>query len=298
MSVFVRDSTVLIEITDVSSQQTRSSFKAIAPKNQRQAASCVPSWDEPLSSWSSSGLKRTFDFLCVFCALPILIPVYLAIGLAVRLTSKGPVLFLQKRIGLYGRPFTVLKFRTMVHQHGAEHQRVTTSGDQRFTRVGAFLRRWKLDELPQLLNVLAGQMSLVGPRPKLPEHEPLSLPCRPGVTGAATVAFALEEFELERVPRHQLDDFYNNIVLPAKRNLDKHYMAQATFRSDLGLIVDSLLRRWDPSTLKKLLAHESRAVPNWRLQPLQPLEVQDLHFKVPLGLRFEEPVTAEKDIGS
>ena len=211
-----------------------------------------PLWDRRLSPWSRSTLKRTFDLVCVFCSLPVLAPVFLVVGLAVRLTSAGPVLFLQKRVGRHGRLFTILKFRTM-KRSGTPHQAVTTAGNQRFTSIGLFLRRWKLDELPQLWNVLAGQMSLVGPRPKLPEHEPCLLPCRPGITGAATAAFAREEIELDRVPKDALDDFYNNVVLPAKRKLDIQYMARATFRSDLRLLVDTVLRHWDTDTMRRLL---------------------------------------------
>ena len=177
--------------------------------------------------------------------LPLLVPIMLAIALAVRLTSSGPVLFLQKRVGRNGRTFTILKFRTMIHAADKAHHAVTTAGNQRFSPIGPLLRRWKLDELPQLLNVLAGDMSLVGPRPKMPEHVISNLPCRPGITGAATIAFAREEAVLGRVPEDQLEFFYHTVILPAKRRLDASYMAHATFLSDLRLIVDSALRRWD-----------------------------------------------------
>jgi lipopolysaccharide/colanic/teichoic acid biosynthesis glycosyltransferase len=156
-------------------------------------------------------------------------------------------------MGRHGRIFTILKFRTMIHSSHRAHLPVTTSGNQLFTPVGPFLRRWKLDELPQLLNVLVGHMSLVGPRPKLPEHAISDLPCRAGITGAATIAFAREEASLDRVPKRQLDFFYHSVVLPAKHRLDAEYMAHATFLSDLKLIVDSVLRRWDSSVMEDLL---------------------------------------------
>jgi lipopolysaccharide/colanic/teichoic acid biosynthesis glycosyltransferase len=181
------------------------------------------------------------------------IPSLLLIGLAVRLTSPGPVFFLQKRMGRHGRSFTILKFRTMIHDADKAHHPVTTSGNQLFTPVGPFLRRWKLDELPQLLNVLAGHMSLVGPRPKLPAHAIADLPCRCGITGAATIAFAREEEFLDRIPKHHLESFYHSVVLPAKHRLDAEYMAHATFFSDLKLIFDSVFRRWDTSTVESLL---------------------------------------------
>lgn len=212
---------------------------------------------EELSPWSQSTAKRLFDCFCVFLTLPLLLPLLLVIAIAVRLTSAGPVLFLQKRVGCHGRTFTILKFRTMMHDSDVRHHAVTTADNQPFTSIGPFLRRWKFDELPQIFNVLLGHMSLVGPRPKMPEHVMLDLPCRPGVTGAATIAFAREETILDRVPKHSLDAYYHKVILPTKRQLDADYMAQATFFSDLKLIVDSVLRRWDGSVADALLEAES-----------------------------------------
>ncbi|MDE3148741.1 MAG: sugar transferase, partial [Acidobacteriota bacterium] len=166
--------------------------------------------------------------------------------------SSGPVLFLQERTGRHGRAFTIFKFRTLVHAADIEHHAVTTAANQRFTPVGPFLRRWKLDELPQLLNVLLGDMSLVGPRPKMPEHLVAAIPCRPGITGAATIAFGREEALLAQLPKEQLDVCYHTVILPTKHSLDAHYMAHATFLSDLKLIVNSVLRRWDDSILDSL----------------------------------------------
>lgn len=208
-----------------------------------------------LSPWSRSTAKRIFDCVCVIAALPLLVPMLLAIGLAVRLTSSGPVLFLQERVGRHGRAFTIFKFRTMVD--AATHQTVTTAGNQRFTSIGPFLRRWKLDELPQLLNVLLGDMSLVGPRPKMREHVASKPLCRPGITGAATFVFAREETMLDRIPKHRLQDYYHSVILPAKRRLDADYMARATFLSDFKLIVDSVLRRWDVKDLETLVGMEA-----------------------------------------
>jgi lipopolysaccharide/colanic/teichoic acid biosynthesis glycosyltransferase len=202
-------------------------------------------------------VKRVFDCACVLPTLPLLIPVLAIIAVAVRLTSRGPAFFLQQRMGRDGKSFTIVKFRTMLYTTKASHRAVTTAKNQRFTPIGPFLRRWKLDELPQMLNVLAGHMSLVGPRPKMPEHAKASLPCRPGITGAATIAFALEESVLDRIPKHQLEDYYHRVVLPTKRKLDADYMSQASFGSDLRLIVDSVIRRWDTSLMEGLLKSEA-----------------------------------------
>jgi lipopolysaccharide/colanic/teichoic acid biosynthesis glycosyltransferase len=212
--------------------------------------------DERVSTWSQSGLKRFFDVICVLLALPLLIPILIVVGLAVRFTSRGPVLFLQKRTGLHRRNFTILKFRTMEHLGNGSRNKVTTAGNQRFTPIGPFLRRWKLDELPQVLNVLIGDMTLVGPRPKLPEHQLGELKCRPGITGAATIAFAREEQILAHLPHHDVDEYYHSIILPAKLRLDREYTAQSTFLTDLELIMDTILRRWNAAEIFRSLEIE------------------------------------------
>jgi lipopolysaccharide/colanic/teichoic acid biosynthesis glycosyltransferase len=240
------------------------------------------------SPWSRSGARRLFDCVCVLLALPLLVPALLAIALAVRLTSHGPVLFLQKRVGRHGRIFTILKFRTMIHATDKAHHAVTTASNQRFTPVGSFLRRWKLDELPQLLNVLWGDMSLVGPRPKMPEHVIFDLPYRPGITGAATIAFAREEVVLDRVPRHHLESYYHTVVLPAKRRLDAEYMARATFLSDLKLIVDSVLRRWDSSVMESLL-NAGPFEAEGRMPPSRASDPEAAFTRVPIPPSVDRP---------
>jgi lipopolysaccharide/colanic/teichoic acid biosynthesis glycosyltransferase len=199
-------------------------------------------------------MKRFFDCACILPVVPLLIPIFLVIALAVRLTSRGPVLFLQKRIGRHGRTFTIVKFRTLEHRLDRAHQPVTTADNQRFTPVGPFLRRWKLDELPQLWNVLSGDMSLVGARPKLPEHQIGELQCRPGITGAATIAFAREESFLTKLPKQILEECYHERILPAKHQLDVDYMSRATFLSDFKLLVDTVLRRWDTSVMEEIMS--------------------------------------------
>ena len=216
----------------------------------------LDSCSETLSPWAGSGLKRCFDCICVLLALPLLIPIFCLVALAIRCTSRGPVHFLQKRMGRNGRTFTIFKFRTMPHIPVGGRSAVTTVGNQDFTPVGPFLRRFKLDELPQLLNVLRGEMSLVGPRPKLPEHQISPLNCRPGITGAATLAFAREEQFLAQLPEHELDVYYHSVVLPAKHRLDAEYMSRATLFSDMKLILDSAMRRWDTTVIARLLGFD------------------------------------------
>ena len=207
-----------------------------------------------LSPWVRSGAKRFFDCACILPLAPLLIPLCFAVGLAVYLTSSGPVLFLQKRVGRRGQIFTIVKFRTLIHCCDDSHQAVTTAANQRFTPVGPFLRRWKLDELPQLWNVLIGDMSLVGARPKLSKHQLGELECRPGITGAATIAFACEESVLALLPEQELDDYYQEVILPIKHGIDQEYMARATFLSDFRLLVNTVFRRWNTTLMESLLA--------------------------------------------
>jgi len=156
-------------------------------------------------------------------------------ALLVRVTSPGPVLFRQRRAGRYRVPFTLYKFRSM-HVNPDPGSPLTVDGDPRVTRVGALLRRYKLDELPQLWNVIRGDLSLVGPRPKLPHLEPLDLPYRPGVTGSATLAFRNEERILSALRDCHVHAFYDRCVKPRKAQLDRQYMGSATLWSDLGLL--------------------------------------------------------------
>jgi lipopolysaccharide/colanic/teichoic acid biosynthesis glycosyltransferase len=202
------------------------------------------------STWSRSRAKRCFDVLAVLLSLPVALPILVAIGICVRLGSRGSALFVQVRIGECGQPFKIYKFRTMLHNSGSPRPSVTTTRNQKFTSIGPFLRKWKLDELPQLLNVLRGDMSLVGPRPKMPEHQSGPLFCRPGMTGAATLAFGREEILLARIPKNELNNFVRNVLSPVKSQMDGEYMVSASFGSDLALIIRSVFRQWPDERLE------------------------------------------------
>jgi hypothetical protein len=139
-------------------------------------------------------------------------------------------------------------------------------------------------------------MSLVGPRPKMPEHVISDLPCRPGVTGAATIAFAREEAVLDRIPRHHLEACYYSVVLPAKRKLDAEYMAHATFLSDLKIIVNSVLRRWDNSLMEGLLHKAIKQEDRETIFPAPEAELAMIRArKLPA---MERPVSAEQGAGA
>jgi lipopolysaccharide/colanic/teichoic acid biosynthesis glycosyltransferase len=188
------------------------------------------------SRWCLSRSKRAVDILIALAVLALLTFPMLVIAICVRLTSKGPALFVQKRVGRGGHLFRIYKFRSMTT--GASACPGHTRGDdRRITAFGRLLRRFKLDELPQFYNVLRGDMSLVGPRPKLPLHEPIpDMPYRPGITGAATLAFRHEEHILNAVHANHLDHFYDQQIRPLKAHMDLHYMSQATLLSDMRMI--------------------------------------------------------------
>jgi lipopolysaccharide/colanic/teichoic acid biosynthesis glycosyltransferase len=165
-------------------------------------------------------------------------------ALLVKASSPGPVLFRQRRAGRNGKEFHLLKFRTMVQNAPSAGPGVTRRGDPRITPLGVRLRQWKLDELPQLLNVLRGEMSLVGPRPDLPEYL-ASLPAgqnrilqlKPGLTSPATLAFRNEEDVLAQAPAEQVLQLYLGQVLPQKVRLELAYAETASLLTDLHLLL-------------------------------------------------------------
>ncbi len=177
-------------------------------------------------------------------ALLLLSPLFLAVALAVRLSSPGPVIFRQWRAGRCGREFQLLKFRTMTVQAGDGAPGVTCAGDGRVTNIGRWLRKFKLDELPQLLNVLRGEMSLVGPRPDLDDFwRQTSYSARqvlnliPGLTGAASIVFRNEEDLLAEIAPEQLTTFYVQKLLPEKARIDLDYASRANFLTDCALML-------------------------------------------------------------
>lgn len=196
-----------------------------------------------VSQWSLSGSKRLWDLAIALPVLVVFAVPMLVIALCIRLTSKGPAIFVQKRVGRNGHLFSIYKFRSMtVETNEGCGPGLTKDGDCRITTLGRWLRKLKLDELPQFYNVLRGELSLVGPRPKLPQYEAvLNMPYRPGITGASTLAFRHEEEILSSVPTDQMEHFYNQRIKPLKARIDARYMRQATFWTDLKLIGATVL---------------------------------------------------------
>jgi lipopolysaccharide/colanic/teichoic acid biosynthesis glycosyltransferase len=192
------------------------------------------------SPWVGSKMRRCIDCSIATGVILLLAPFLPLIALLIKITSAGPVFFRQRRMGRHGNEFTLYKLRSM-RVEDEPGSPITVEGDLRITPIGAFLRRWKLDELPQFWNVVKGDMSLVGPRPKLPHHEGLHLPCRPGITGPATLAFKDEEKILVGIPGHKLDDFYDQYIKPVKARIDREYMETATLHSDLSTLVQTVV---------------------------------------------------------
>jgi lipopolysaccharide/colanic/teichoic acid biosynthesis glycosyltransferase len=207
--------------------------------------------DAPRTSFYVRWGKRLFDVAASLAGLAISSPILIFCALLVRLTSRGPVLFRQTRVGHLGRPFTLIKFRTMKQGAEALGSAVVVNGDTRLTPVGGFLRRTKLDELPQLIHVLRGAMSFVGPRPRVPSEVDLDDPkewilltARPGVTSFASIHHRMEADYCARQADPQA--VYRAKVLPQKLSLDAEYVQSPTFLLDLKLMVLTFLLVWSP----------------------------------------------------
>lgn len=190
--------------------------------------------------------KRLFDLLLAGAGLLALLPLLLVIALAIKLDSRGPVFYRQVRVGRHGREFRIHKFRTMTHNPADRGPQLTVGTDARITRVGAFLRRSKLDELAQLIDVLQGSMSLVGPRPEVPRYVALYpaelrakvLSVRPGITDFASVEYRDESTLL--AASADPERTYREVVLPAKLALQAKYVDAAGVFTDLKLIARTL----------------------------------------------------------
>jgi lipopolysaccharide/colanic/teichoic acid biosynthesis glycosyltransferase len=183
-------------------------------------------------------MNRAFDLPVALLGLVVTAPVVLAAAVAVKLDSPGSAFYAGPRVGRAGRPFRIHKLRTM---RAGEGPAITAGDDPRITRVGRFLRRTKIDELPQLFNVVKGEMSLVGPRPEDPDYVALYTPeqrrllsVRPGITGPAALAFADEETILRGGDGEKR---YLEQVMPRKLALELSYLEGASFASDVGILV-------------------------------------------------------------
>jgi lipopolysaccharide/colanic/teichoic acid biosynthesis glycosyltransferase len=193
-------------------------------------------------------LKRIFDFLVSLFGLIIFSPLFLIIAILIKLDSEGPVFYRGERIGKDGKPFRIFKFRTMVKDAEKMGGPSTSADDPRLTKIGKFLRKYKLDELPQLINVLKGEMSLVGPRPEVkmyvdmlkPEEKEIILSVKPGMTDLAS----LWDFHEEEVLKGSEDPekTYLEKIRPRKIQLQIEYVKNRSFLLDLKIILKTILK--------------------------------------------------------
>ena len=191
-------------------------------------------------------VKRLFDIVASFCGIVILFPLIVIVSILIKLTSKGPVLFKQVRVTKNGRLFKIYKFRTM-RENSEGNKQITVGNDSRITGVGHILRKTKLDELPQLFNVLKGEMSLVGPRPEVPKYVELYteeqreiLKVSAGITDYASIYFSNESELLGEAENPE--EFYIKKIMPYKIELNKKYIKEIGIVTDIKLIILTILK--------------------------------------------------------
>src|SRR3972149_3619496 len=192
-------------------------------------------------------MKRLFDILFSFIGLLLLQPLFVVVAIMIKVDSTGPILFRQGRVGKNFRRFIIYKFRTMVVDAEKKGLRITSGGDNRITRTGRLLRKFKIHELPQLFNVLKGDMSLVGPRPEVikyvewykDDYERI-LSIRPGITDISSMTFRNEESILQGVD--DPERYYVHVLLPEKMRLAREYIQNVSFFYDVRLIFKTLYK--------------------------------------------------------
>ena len=189
--------------------------------------------------------KRCFDIFFSLLGILLLLWLFLIIAIAIKCSSKGPVLFKQERVGKDAKTFKIWKFRSMVVDAEAKGMQITTDGDNRITKVGKFIRKTKIDELPQLFNVLSGKMSFVGPRPEVLKYVALYddeqlrvLSVKPGITDLASIEFRNENDLLDG--DEDPEKKYIEEIMPAKLALNLKYIEKAGFFYDIGLIFKTI----------------------------------------------------------
>jgi len=191
-------------------------------------------------------MKLIFDYLLAIFGLVALSPLFILISILIKLTSKGPILYTQPRIGRFSKVFTIIKFRSMTTNHG-DSNTITVAGDMRITKFGSFLRKYKLDELPALLNIINGDMSFVGPRPDLPGYadnlegeDRKILELRPGITGLASLKYAIEEEILSQ--KKDPFKFHDEVIYPDKIRLNLDYYYNNNLWIDIKIIFATIFR--------------------------------------------------------
>ncbi len=199
-------------------------------------------------------MKRLFDLFFSAVGLALLFPLFLCVSIVILLDSHGPVFFRQKRMGRGLHPFSIYKFRTMVEHAALKGPLITIDGNKRVTRIGKILRKTKIDEMPQLINVFKGEMSLVGPRPEVEKYALLYkedyqeiLRARPGVTDMASILFRDEETLLQH--QDNPEAYYEQVLLPKKILLAKEYLKKSSILYDVQLIFLTFFRIFFPQKI-------------------------------------------------
>lgn len=192
-------------------------------------------------------IKRAFDIIISFLVISVSLPLWLIVAIAIKLNSPGPIFYRGTRIGRDGKPFAIYKFRTMIVDAPRMGPGITARGDPRVTRVGSLLRKLKIDEMPQLINVLKGEMSIVGPRPEDPRYvahytseQRRVLSVRPGMASPAFIKYRHEE-ELLAAAGDDLEHVYRTQILPDKLRMDLEYIEHQSFLGDLAILAQAAL---------------------------------------------------------
>lgn len=193
-------------------------------------------------------MKRIFDIVLSALGLFALSPLFIAVAVLIRLHDSGPVFFRQERVGKGFRPFFIYKFRTMITNAADKGPKITVGGDARITGIGKILRKYKIDELPQLINVFKGEMSFVGPRPEVKkyvetyraDYEKL-LRLRPGITDPASINYSMEEEMLGR-SKEDWEDLYVKRILPEKIRLSLRYAEHPGLFADVRIILETIFK--------------------------------------------------------
>lgn len=193
-------------------------------------------------------LKRLFDIVASFCGIIFLFPIMLVVGIIIKLTSKGPILFKQRRLTINAKEFTIYKFRSMRTDFDKDGKGIQVKGSSNaITPIGKIIRKTKLDELPQLFNILMGDMSFIGPRPELPrrlkyysERDKGIFKVRSGISSPASIVFSDEEYLMNQVK--DPEKFYIEQIMPYKIDLNLYYVETRSFWNDIYLIIATFLK--------------------------------------------------------
>lgn len=191
-------------------------------------------------------IKRIIDLVAAIIGIAITLPVLILLWIISSISTQSNGILIQERIGRYGKSFKLFKFKTMQYQHGI-NTHITTASDPRITPIGRILRKSKLDELPQLINVLIGDMSLVGPRPDVPGYadllkgtDQIILTIRPGITGPATIYYHNEEELLAQQPNPV--QYNDQVIWPHKVRINKQYIQQYSLYNDIKIIIKTIFK--------------------------------------------------------